>query len=150
MAKKTKNLEYYEAIGRRKEAVARARCYIVGRDKVATVKGLKIKAGDILINKKPSKTLFPSSYEQLVYLEPLTLTKNIDRFAISILVSGGGKSGQLMAVSHALARAVEKADKAMRPILKKKGLLTRDQRVKERRKVGTGGKARRQKQSPKR
>ena len=150
MAKKTKNLEYYEAIGRRKEAVARARCYIVGRDKVATVKGLKIKAGDILINKKPSKTLFPSSYEQLVYLEPLTLTKNIDRFAISILVSGGGKSGQLMAVSHALARAVEKADKAMRPILKKKGLLTRDQRVKERRKVGTSGKARRQKQSPKR
>ena len=81
----------------------------------------------------------------------MTLTKNQDRFAISIVVSGGGTNGQLDSMVHGLARALEKVDKeTYRPILKTNGLLTRDSRKKEARKVGTGGKSRRMKQSPKR
>lgn len=70
---------------------------------------------------------------------------------MTFFVQGGGKKGQLGAIIHGLARAIEKTDKeTLRPILKKAGLLTRDSRTRERRKVGTGGKARRVKQSPKR
>ena len=64
---------------------------------------------------------------------------------------GGGKKGQLGAVTHGMARAFDKLDREkFRPELKKAGLLTRDSRTRERRKIGTGGKARRKKQSPKR
>ncbi|OGK11875.1 30S ribosomal protein S9 [Candidatus Roizmanbacteria bacterium RIFCSPLOWO2_01_FULL_37_12] len=151
MVKKTKDLKYYEAIGRRKEAVARVRLYIVGKDKSISFDGKKVKAGEILVNKKPIDNEFPSPAEKKVYLAPLKLTQNENRFAIVILTKGGGRSGQLDAVVHGLSRAIEKVDKeAYRPILKKQGLFTRDARTRERRKVGTGGKARRAKQSPKR
>ncbi|MDH7476431.1 MAG: 30S ribosomal protein S9 [Microgenomates group bacterium] len=151
MAKKTKNLKYYQGLGRRKEAVAQVRLYIGGKEKMAEVNGIKIKVGEIFINKKPYQEIFPSLIEQKLLLKPLELTNNQDRFAISILVKGGGKKGQLEAIILGLSRAIEKADKATyRPILKKEGLLTRDARTRERRKVGTGGKARRAKQSPKR
>ncbi|PIY69502.1 30S ribosomal protein S9 [Candidatus Roizmanbacteria bacterium CG_4_10_14_0_8_um_filter_39_9] len=151
MAKKAKTIYYYEAIGRRKEAVARARLYIAGKDKMAMIGDMKVKQGDIIVNKKPIGASFPSLREKAQYLNPLKLTGNDERFAISILVSGGGKIGQLDAIVLALSRAIEKTDKeTQRPILKKQGLLRRDPRVRERRKVGTGGKARRVKQSPKR
>ncbi len=156
MAKKTKNIKYYEAIGRRKEAVARVRLYIAGKGKAITINGdkqtsLKIKAGEIYINKKPITEVFPAPQEKARYLFPLKLTDCLDRFAISILVEGGGRNGQLDAIVHGIARALNLADKeSFRPIVKKYGLLTRDPRERERRKVGTGGKARRMKQSPKR
>ncbi len=156
MAKKTKNLKYYEAIGRRKEAVARVRLYIAGKDKTVTINsdkqtGLKIKAGEIFVNKKPITEMFPAPYEKARYLYPLKLTENLDRFAISILVEGGGRNGQLEAIIHGMARALDKVNKeSFHPVVKKYGLLTRDSRERERRKVGTGGKARRMKQSPKR
>ncbi|MBI4009544.1 30S ribosomal protein S9 [Candidatus Roizmanbacteria bacterium] len=151
MPKKTKNLKYYEAVGKRKEAVARVRLFIAGKDKTVTVNGLKIKAGEIFVNKKLLSSVFPSLSEKNQYLLPLKLTQNLDRFAIAILVKGGGKNGQLNAITHGLSRAIVKVDKEnYRSILKKHGLLTRDARIRERRKVGTGGKARRKKQSPKR
>lgn len=151
MVKKTKDLKYYEGIGRRKEAVARVRMYIVGKDKTVTVGGIKAKAGEIFINKKPVDKVFPTIAEKNKFLLPLKLTQSDNRFAILILTAGGGRSGQLDAVVHGISRAVEKVDKeAYRPILKKQGLFTRDSRTRERRKVGTGGKARRAKQSPKR
>lgn len=151
MAKKTKNLKYYEGLGRRKEAVARVRLYIVGKDNSITLDGNKIKAGEITVNKKPADLTFPAAVEKNTYLAPLKLTQNESRFAGAILVNGGGKSGQLDAIALGLARALEKVDKeTYRPILKKNGLFTRDARTRERRKVGTGGKARRAKQSPKR
>ena len=81
---------------------------------------------------------------------PLKLTQNEGRFAISILTEGGGKNGQLEAIVHGLARALLLSDQGYKVVLKKAGLLTRDPRKRERRKVGTGGKARRAKQSPKR
>lgn len=151
MVKKTKDLKYYEAIGRRKEAVARTRLFILGKDKAITIDGLKIKAGEILVNKKPIASIYPILAEKNRYELPLKLTQNEDRFAVSILVKGGGRAGQLDAITLGLARAIEKVDKqSYRPSLKKFGLLTRDARIRERRKVGTGGKARREKQSPKR
>lgn len=149
--KKEKSIHYYEATGRRKEAVARVRLYIVGKDKTATIGGAKVKQGEMIVNSKPISTVFASLQEKTQYLYPFKLTNNEERFAVSILVRGGGKKGQLEAVIHGCARALEKSDKeTIRPILKKEGLLTRDPRVRERRKVGTGGKARRVKQSPKR
>lgn len=151
MPKKTKDLKYYQAIGRRKRAVAQVRLYIGGKAKPSTVSGNKIKPGEILVNQKPIAKIFPSEVEKSRYMVPLKQTKNEDRFAISIILKGGGRSGQLDAISLGLARALEKVDReANRPVLKRRKLLTRDARVKERRKVGTGGKARRKKQSPKR
>jgi small subunit ribosomal protein S9 len=151
MVKKTKSLHYYEAVGRRKEAVARARLYLVGKDKTALIGTTKVKQGEILVNKMPIEKMFPSIYQKSQYLAPFKLTQTEERFAISVLIRGGGKNGQLEAMIHAFARAIEKSDKeALRPLLKKAGLMRRDPRTRERRKVGTGGKARRVKQSPKR
>lgn len=148
---KTKNLKYYQAIGRRKTAVANVRLYIVGHDKTATVDDIKIKAGEIYLNKKPIEKIFSAPYEKKSYLLPLTLTQNEGRFAISIKTEGGGRIGQLEAIIHGLARALESVDTdSYRSQLKKHGFLTRDPRKRERRKVGTGGRARRAKQSPKR
>lgn len=151
MVKKTKNIQYYEAVGRRKEAVARVRLYLTAKEKQTTVGDLVIKEGEIFVNKKPIETIYSHAFEKAQYLRPLQVSNSEKRFAISIITAGGGKSGQLEAISHGLARAIEKVDKdTYRPILKKEGLLTRDPRTRERRSVGTGGKARRQKQSPKR
>ena len=73
------------------------------------------------------------------------------KYYVTVKVVGGGKKGQLGATVHGIARALAKLDAdTLRAPLKKAGLLTRDSRVRERRKVGTGGKARRKKQSPKR
>lgn len=157
MARKSKNLKYYQATGRRKEAIARVRLHLVGADKTTTVKkgkgegSIKIKQGEIYVNDRLIQEIFPAAYEKQKYMFPLKITNNDNRFAISILTNGGGKNGQLEAVIHGLSRAVELVDKKeYRPTLKQYRLLSRDPRKKERRKVGTGGKARRAKQSPKR
>ncbi len=151
MAKKTKDIQYYEATGRRRESVALVRMHLVTKDKPVTVHGKKYTKGQIIVNDKPVEEFFPGEVNKSRYLQPLTLTENADRFVITIKVQGGGKIGQLEAVIHGIARALIEADTdAYRPALKSNGLLTRDPRIKERRKVGRGGKARRQKQSPKR
>jgi small subunit ribosomal protein S9 len=150
MAKKTSDIKYYESVGRRKSSSAIVRLYILGKQKEVTVGDLKMKTGETFINNRPVKEYFPKEVQQNEYLIPLKLTSNLDRFAISAKISGGGKMGQLDAFIHGLSRAIELSDTTLRPTLKKQGLLTRDARVKEKRKVGTGGKARRQKQSPKR
>lgn len=148
---KNKNIQYFEAVGRRKEAVARVRLYLATKDKAVSLDELKIKRGDIYLNRKPIGILFPAENEKAFYTLPLKLTDSEGKFAISIITDGGGKKGQLDAIVHGISRALEKVDReSYRPTLKKAGLLTRDSRVRERRKVGTGGKARRQKQSPKR
>ncbi len=150
MAKKTKNIEYYEAVGRRKKAVARIRLYLPGKDKTATINKQKIKAGEIYINRQPIEKIFVQDYKREFIMMPLKMTNNADRFAVSILIEGGGKNGQLEAIVHGLSRALTISDQGYKVTLKKAGLLTRDARKRERRKVGTGGKARRAKQSPKR
>jgi small subunit ribosomal protein S9 len=150
MTKKIKDIQYYEAIGRRKEAVARVRLYIIEKDAV-TVNGVKMAKGAMVVNEKPIETFFGSETEKKRFMQPLELTNNSDRFACSIHLDGGGKAGQLEAIIHGISRALCIVDpEEYKTTLKKYGFLTRDPRKKERRKVGTGGKARRAKQSPKR
>ncbi len=151
MPKKNKDIKYYEAVGRRRNAVARVRLYIPGKEKTASVNGKKIAKGEIIINDKPFDKIISSPISRKLCLSPLEMTNNGDRFAISIKVKGGGAQGQLEAIMHGIARALNTSNPdEYRPILRQNNLLTRDPRTRERRKVGTGGKARRAKQSPKR
>ena len=156
MVRKSKGLKYYESVGRRRGAVARVRLYIVGKDRSVVLENKKqekfhVKTGEILLNYKPYTEVLRREEERARFLQPLRETNSSDRFAICVLVKGGGKSGQVEASVHGLARALSIVDTSeFRPILKKQGFLTRDPRVRERRKVGHGGKARRAKQSPKR
>lgn len=151
MPKKTKNVSYFEGVGRRRTSVAVVRMYIPGKDKTTVVEDVKMKAGELYVNGKKIETVFPALHQKVQYLKPFKLAKAEDRFCTSIHVNGGGAQGQLEAVIHGIARALEKTDsEVVRPVLKKEALLTRDPRARQRRKVGTGGKARRAKQSPKR
>lgn len=149
-SKKNGEKPYIYAVGRRREAVARVRLY--SDIKTGVVLGDNIvKKGEIYVNGKPIEKIYTSRVDQVMYQEPLKVTNALSRYAITIKVAGGGMSGQLNAIIFALSRALEKVNKEeFRPILKKRGFLTRDARVRQRRKVGTGGKARRKKQSPKR
>jgi len=151
MVKKIKDLSYYEAVGRRKQSVARVRLYLIKKSAEVAVGKLKIKAGEIFINGKSIDETSFKVYKKKFLMMPLILTKNEKRFAVSIIVNGGGTTGQLDAMVHGIARALLVVDsETYRSILKTSGMLTRDPRKKETRKVGTGGKARRMKQSPKR
>lgn len=150
MPKKTKNIQYYEGIGRRKTSVAIVRLYIPIKKNI-TVGEKTIKEGEMIVNGDSISTYFPHTYQKIQYMKPFALAKAEERFCVSIRVTGGGQQSQLEAVVHGIARALEKTDKeTVRPLLKKELLLTRDSRARQRRKVGTGGKARRAKQSPKR
>ena len=130
-------IDYTYTVGRRKTATARVRLYQ--------------KKGDNKINTQLATAFAPSKIAQLALLQPLSLTNTQDKFSFSAKVTGSGYQAQLGAVVHGLSRALAKIDPdTYRPLLKKAGLLTRDPRMKESRKVGMGGKARRRKQSPKR
>jgi small subunit ribosomal protein S9 len=140
----------YQAVGRRKVATARVKLYVVPEGQI-TLKETTVKKGDIIVNYRPVEQYFPGEVSKKYYLEPFRTTNTIGRFAVSALISGGGPSGQLDALIHGISRALEKVEKEkFRPILKKKGYLTRDPRAKERRKAGFAQKARARKQSPKR
>ncbi len=129
---------YVEGIGRRKTAVARVRIYE--------------EKGDFLVNDKPVGEYFKMvTNSPVLYNGPLQVTETLNQWAITVQVKGSGINAQLDAVVHGLARAlVKKNDEQYRPMLKPKGFLTRDDRMKETRKIGMGGKARRQRQSPRR
>lgn len=137
MVAKKKNKDFIFAVGRRKESVARVRLY----------KG----KGKTLVNNQPIEEYFPGQVASIAYSRPFKLTQTEGQYYATVKTQGGGKRGQLDAVVHGISRALAAADKeSFRAPLKKHGFLTRDARVRERRKVGTGGKARRKKQSPKR
>jgi small subunit ribosomal protein S9 len=89
-----------------------------------------------MVNNKPPLQYFGRRQLEMVVVEPLKLTETGKRFNISAMVDGGGVSGQAGAVQHGIARALCQADLAMRPVLKKHGLLSRDPRMKERKKPG--------------
>lgn len=143
-------LTYYEAIGRRKNATARVRLYVV-KDESVSVKGIEMKKGDMVVNSRLVDSYFPGEVVKKIYLEPFRTTNTIARFAVSVVVTGGGHFGQLGATLQGIARALEKVDKEkFRPILKKRGFMTRDSRKKQRIKAGFAHKSRARKQSPKR
>ncbi len=134
----TNEPSYYEAVGRRKTATARARLSVG-------------KSGEFTVNGKPAEKYFPGEVCKKLYLEPFRTTNTMNRFAVSVKTFGGGLPGQLGATIHAISRALVKVDaEKFRPILKNRGFLTRDPRAKERRKAGFAGKARARRQSPKR
>ncbi len=136
MARKRKP-KYIYAVGRRKSAAARVRLF----------KG----KGESIVNGQPIGDYFPGSINKVAWKMPFRVADIENKYFVTVKVIGGGKNGQLDAVVHGISRALAKADvEKFRPPLKRAGLLTRDARVRERRKVGTGGKARRKKQSPKR
>ncbi len=114
---------YFYGTGRRKSAVARVRLYPGN--------------GQILVNSKPAEEYFGGRaiYNQMVN-QPLEITENVGKFNITVKVLGGGVTGQAGAVRHGMARALVQADGTFRSALKKAGFLTRDPRVKERKKPG--------------
>jgi small subunit ribosomal protein S9 len=121
--------------GRRKSAVARV--------------FLKPGKGDIVVNGKPVDEFFSRETGRMIVRQPLELTDNLNRFDITVNVAGGGESGQAGAVRHGITRALIDYDEALKAPLKKAGLVTRDAREVERKKVGLH-KARRRKQFSKR
>jgi len=148
---KTDKLSYYYAIGRRKEASARIRLYLVTDEKGVVVGDNTLTKGQIVVNGRPVEKYFPGETFKKIYLEPFRTTNALNRFAASVKVEGGGLVGQLGAVVLGISRALEKTDKEkIRPILKKRGFLRRDPRIKQRRKAGYAQKSRKRKQSPKR
>lgn len=141
---KSTKVNYTYAVGRRKTAVARVRLY--GKQSVPGSESVQL-----VVNNKSAEIYFSGEHNKSRYRLPFILTDTLTKMSASAVVIGGGKSAQLGAVVHGIARALAIVDRdAYRGILKKAGLITRDSRAKERRKVGTGGKARRAKQSPKR
>lgn len=148
-ARKSAKKEYVFAVGRRREAVARVRLYS-GKDSVMWGE-LEAKKGEILVNGKKIEEYFSGDVAKAIYQEPLRVTNTLNKAIVSVRVVGGGLNGQLGAFVQGISRALDKLDsKTFRPILKKRGFLTRDARVRQRRSVGMGGKSRRSKQSPKR
>lgn len=126
---------YYYGTGRRKSSVARV--------------FLKAGKGTIVINGKPIDEYFARETGRMIARQPLEVTSNQGAFDILVNVSGGGESGQAGAVRHGIARALVDFDAALKPELSKVGLMTRDAREVERKKVGLR-KARRRKQFSKR
>ncbi len=115
--------QYYEGIGRRKAASARVRIYPGG-------------TGNLLINDKDGSDFLPRPGDVEILLQPLTITGNQRSFDVTVHVNGGGISGQRDAIQLGLARALLKLDSELKPTLRENGLLTRDARVKERKKPG--------------
>ncbi len=115
--------EYHEGVGRRKASTARARVYSGG-------------SGDVVVNEKPARKYFPRTGDIDKLLNPLGLAGCDGRVDVSVRVSGGGVTGQVDASVYAISRALLKLDPDVRPVLRRAGLLTRDARVKERKKPG--------------
>lgn len=142
--------DYTYAVGRVKEAVARVRLYSHVKEGLVW-DGQEVNKDQMLVNGKPIEHYFGGPIAKALYMKPFTLTKTEGKYAVTVKVEGGGKNGQLDALIQGVSRALSAIDTTkFRPALKKAGLLTRDARVRQRRMVGTGGKARRKKQSPKR
>jgi len=92
--------------------------------------------GPIVVNGKPFEDQFSQAGLKRLILEPLMVTETLDKFNATIKVGGGGNTGQAGAIRHGIARALVAADERLKPVLRSYGLLTRDPRVKERKKYG--------------
>ena len=118
MAEKT----YYYGTGKRKSAVARVRL-LAGN-------------GTIIVNGTPYEELFTHLEHRQAVMQPFLVSDSAGKYNATVKVTGGGISGQSGAISHGIARALVKADESLKPALRQHGLLTRDSRVKERKKAG--------------
>ncbi len=116
---------YFYGTGRRKSSVARVRLY----------NG----TGKITINDRDIDDYFGLETLKVIVRQPLTLTENMDKFDVVCRVAGGGVTGQAGAIRHGISRALLQVSDELRPALKKAGFLTRDPRMKERKKYGLKG-----------
>ena len=115
----------YQATGRRKSSVARVY--------------LRPGSGEITVNGRTFDEYFPNKVLKMVIKQPLALTETSDKFDIGVTVEGGGPAGQAGAIRHGITRALMIFNAELRPRLKKEGLVTRDSRMKERKKYGQKG-----------
>jgi len=116
------NVIRFDGTGRRKESIARV--------------NITSGSGNITINGKKLEEYFIIQTLQLIVKQPLTVTNSLDKYDINCNVLGGGKSGQAGAIRHGIARSLLKVNPEFRPALKSAGFLTRDPRMKERKKYG--------------
>lgn len=119
------NKAYFYGTGRRKNSVARVRLYPG--------------SGKITINDRDIDDYFGLDTLKLIVRQPLEITESLNRFDIVVRVKGGGVSGQAGAIRHGISRALLVFNAELRPVLKKAGFLTRDPRMKERKKYGLRG-----------
>ena len=125
MAESKSKIEEFLGTGRRKTSVARVR--------------LAVGSGKITVNGRAFENYFLTETLRSVVAEPFSATETAGKFDVRVSVQGGGPSGQAGAVRHGISRALIKADANYRPNLKSEGLLTRDPRMKERKKYGQPG-----------
>ena len=129
--------EFFSAVGRRKTAIARVRIW-PGKQ-------------ELTVNGKPISAYFKGETFKKIYQAPFAVTETLGQFTGSVKIAGSGLMSQADAVVHGIARALVKANSDQyKQILRDKGFITRDSRMKETRKAGQGGRARAKKQSPKR
>jgi small subunit ribosomal protein S9 len=120
--------------------MAEERIHTVGRRKSAVARvWIKPGKGTITVNRKPIEQYMARETDRILIRQPLTITDNLERFDISVTVRGGGISGQAGAIRHAISRALASLNPDLRLPLKKAALLTRDARVRERKKYGMRG-----------
>jgi small subunit ribosomal protein S9 len=120
------DVSYYYGTGRRKTSTARVRLIPEG-------------SGIAIVNRKPLDDYFDREVMKTVIMQPFELTETTGNYDLYVNVRGGGKSGQAGAIRHGIAKALLQSDPELRSILKKAGLLTRDARMKERKKYGQKG-----------
>ena len=121
MAKKTENI-VFQGTGRRKESIARVR--------------LMAGKGEITVNGKKLDEYFGSEILKVIVNQPFSVTNTVGKYDVIVKVVGGGFTGQAGAIRHGIARALNEANSEFRPALKAAGFLTRDPRMKERKKYG--------------
>jgi small subunit ribosomal protein S9 len=120
--------------------VAEMQYYGTGRRKSSTARVyLRPGAGQVVINRKPFEQYFPNETLRMVIRQPLQLTETAAKFDIVVNVAGGGPAGQAGAIRHGITRALIEFNADLRPPLKQAGLITRDPRIKERKKYGQKG-----------
>ncbi len=114
--------------------------YGTGRRKTSTARVyLRPGGGDVVVNRKPFDRYFPNETLRMIIRQPLQLTETTAKFDVLINVSGGGPTGQAGAIRHGITRALLEFNADLRPALKQAGLVTRDPRIKERKKYGQKG-----------
>jgi small subunit ribosomal protein S9 len=120
--------------------VAEIQYYGTGRRKTSTARVyLRHGAGNVQINRKDFDTYFPNETLRMIIRQPLQLTETTNKFDILVNVNGGGPAGQAGAIRHGITRALMEFNADLRPALKQAGLVTRDPRIKERKKYGQKG-----------
>ena len=113
---------YYHGVGKRKTAIAQVRLYI--------------QPGSIVVNGKPLEEALPSAPWQAMVRQPLEVTETLGKYSVQAKVKGGGVVSQAAAIRHGIARAMVVLDESLKKPLRQHGLLTRDARIKERKKYG--------------